>query len=149
MATADSTWSAFLSHLVKSAKMFCALKDVKDFVCKWYPSLEVEVPTALLLHMTRCSIYSNSSIILPRAWAPIGVTCSYSSRLFLCAHAHTSSTYTLTTVCTVGAHYAYCCCIQNTKVCSSGSGILLFFILPTLFNNDNSKMVQVFTVILA
>ena len=37
------------------SKRFCALKD---FVCKWYPSLEVEVPAALLLHVTRCSIFS-------------------------------------------------------------------------------------------
>ena len=43
MATAESARSALLSHLAKSAKRFCALKDVKDFVCKWYPSLEVEV----------------------------------------------------------------------------------------------------------
>ena len=33
------------------------LKDVKDFVCKWYPSLKVKVPTAFLLHVTRYSIY--------------------------------------------------------------------------------------------
>ena len=44
--------SPFLSHLVRSAKRFCALTDVKDFVCQWYPSLEVEVPAALLLHVT-------------------------------------------------------------------------------------------------
>ena len=56
------------------------LKDVKDFVCKWYPNLKVEVPTALLLHVTRYSIYSNSSIILPRLRASIGVTHSYSSK---------------------------------------------------------------------
>ena len=85
MATAESAWSALLSHLAKSAKRFCALKDVKDFVCKWYPSLEVEVPTALLLHVTRCSIFSNSSITLPGLRASIGVTRSYSSRPFLCA----------------------------------------------------------------
>ena len=36
-----------LVHLVKSAKRFCALKDVEDFVCKWYTSLEVEVAAAL------------------------------------------------------------------------------------------------------
>ena len=28
------------------SKRFCKLKDVKDFVCKWYPSLEVEVVSA-------------------------------------------------------------------------------------------------------
>ena len=61
------------------------LKDVKDSVCKWYPSLEMEVPTALLLHVTRYSIFSNSSIILPGLRASIGVTRSYSSRPFLCA----------------------------------------------------------------
>ena len=33
------------------------LKDVKDFVCKWYPSLKVKVPAAFLLHVTRYSIY--------------------------------------------------------------------------------------------
>ena len=63
----------------------CALKDVKDSVCKRYPSLEVEVPAALLLHVTRYSIFSNSSIILPGLRASIGVTRSYSSRQFLCA----------------------------------------------------------------
>ena len=52
MATVESTRSALLSHLAKSAKRFCALKDVKDFVFKWYPSLEVEVPAALFLHVT-------------------------------------------------------------------------------------------------
>ena len=82
MATVESNRLALLSHLAKSAKRFCALKDVEDFVCKWYPSLEVEVPSALLLHVTRCSIFStcNSSIILPGLWASIGVTRSYSSR---------------------------------------------------------------------
>ena len=83
MVTAKSTWLALLSHLAKSAKRFCALKD---FVCKWYPSLEVEVLTALLLHVTRYSIFSNSSIILPGLRASIGVNaCSYSSCPFLCA----------------------------------------------------------------
>ena len=43
MATAESARSALLSHLAKSAKRFCGLISVKDFVCKWYPSLEVEV----------------------------------------------------------------------------------------------------------
>ena len=38
---------------------------------------------ALLLHVTRYSIFSNSSIILPGLRASIGVTCSHSSRLFL------------------------------------------------------------------
>ena len=60
------------------------LKGVKDFVCKWYPSLEVEVLAALLLHMTRCSIFSNSSIIFPGLRASIGVTHSYSSHPFIC-----------------------------------------------------------------
>ena len=46
MAMAEFTRSALLSHLAKSAKRFCELKDVKDFVCKWYPSLEVEVVSA-------------------------------------------------------------------------------------------------------
>ena len=41
-------------------------------------------PVALLLHVTRYSIYSNSSIILPGLRASIGVTHSYSSRPFLC-----------------------------------------------------------------
>ena len=88
----SSTWlrrnplgRRFFSHLAKSAKRFCALKDVKDSVCKWYPSLEVEVPAALLLHVTRYSIFSNSSIISPGLRASIGVTRSYSSRPFLCA----------------------------------------------------------------
>ena len=85
MASAESARLALLSHLAKSAKRFCVLKDVKDFVCKWYPSLEVEVLTALLLHVTRYSIFSNSSLILPGLWASIGVTHSYSSRPFLCA----------------------------------------------------------------
>ena len=49
MAMAESTRSALLSCLAKSAKKNCALKDVKDFVCKWYPSLKVEVPAAFLL----------------------------------------------------------------------------------------------------
>ena len=74
MATAESTQSRFLSHLVRSAKRFCALKDVKDFVCKWYPSLKVEVPVAFLLHVTKYSIFSNSSIILPGLRASVGVT---------------------------------------------------------------------------
>ena len=43
MATAESAGAALLSHLAKSARRFCALKDVEDFVCKWYPSLEVGV----------------------------------------------------------------------------------------------------------
>ena len=85
MATAESAWSALLSCLAKSAKSFCVLKDIKDFVCKWYPSLKVEVPAAFLLHVTRYSIFGNSSIILPRLRASIGVTRSYSSRPFLCA----------------------------------------------------------------
>ena len=85
MATAESAQSALLSCLAKPAKRFCALKDVQDFVCKWYPSLKVEVSTAFLLHVTRCSIFSNSSVILPGLQASIGVTLSYSSRPFLCA----------------------------------------------------------------
>ena len=84
MASVESARSALLLHLVKSAKRFCALQD---FVCKWYPSLEVEVPAALLLHVTRCSIFSNSSIIMPGLWASMGVTRSYPSHLFLCAFA--------------------------------------------------------------
>ena len=85
MAMAESARSELLSCLAKSAKRFCVLKDVKDSVCKWYPSLEVEVPAALLLHVTRYSIFSNSSIILPGLQGSIGVTGSYSSRPFLCA----------------------------------------------------------------
>ena len=85
MATAESAWSALLSCLAKSAKRFCALKDIKDSVCKWYPSLKVEVPAAFLLHVTRDSIFSNSSIILPGLRASNGVTRSYSSRQFLCS----------------------------------------------------------------
>ena len=46
MVTAESARSALLSHLAKSAKRLCALKDVKDFVRKWYPSLGVEVVSA-------------------------------------------------------------------------------------------------------
>ena len=57
---------------------FCALtKNVKDSVCKWHPSLEVEVLAALLLHVTRYSIISKSSIILPGLRASIGDTRSY------------------------------------------------------------------------
>ena len=66
-------------------KGFVQLKGVKDSVCKWYPSLEVEVPAALLLHVTDYSIFSNSSIILPGLRASIGVTRSYSSCPFLCS----------------------------------------------------------------
>ena len=84
LAAVKSTQSVLLLHLAKSAKRFCALKNVKDFVYKWYPSLEVEVPVALLLHVTRCSIFSNSSIILPGLWASVGVTRSYSNRPFVC-----------------------------------------------------------------
>ena len=43
------------------------------------------MPMALLLHVTRYSIFSNSSIILSGLRASIGVTRSYSSRPFLCA----------------------------------------------------------------
>ena len=93
VATVEFARSALLSCLAKSAKRFCALKDVKDFVCKWYPSLKVEVPAAFLLHMTRYSIFSNSSIILPGLRAFIGVTRSYSSRLFLCALARETKIY--------------------------------------------------------
>ena len=85
MATTESTQSALLSHLAKSAKRFYVCKDVKEFVCKWYPSLEVEVSTALLLHVTKCSTFSNSSIILPGLQTAIRATRSYSSRPFLCA----------------------------------------------------------------
>ena len=73
-------------HIWRSQqKGFMRLKMLKDSVCKWYPSLEVEVPAALLLHVTRYSIFSNSLVILPRLRASIGVTHSYSSRPFLCA----------------------------------------------------------------
>ena len=41
---AQHGYSGVRPHPAKSAKRFCALKDV---VCKWYPSLEVEVPAAL------------------------------------------------------------------------------------------------------
>ena len=85
MASAESALSALLSHLAKLGKRFCALKDVKDCVCKWYPSLGVEVPAVLLLDVTRYSIFSNSSIILPGLRASIGVTRSYSSCPFFCA----------------------------------------------------------------
>ena len=61
MAMAESARSALLSCLVKSAKRFCVLKDVQDFACKWYPSLEVEVPVALLLHVTRCSNFARAT----------------------------------------------------------------------------------------
>ena len=63
--------SALLSCLAKSALRFCALKDVKDFVYKWYPNLKVEVPPTFLLHVTGYSIFSRSSIILPGLWACI------------------------------------------------------------------------------
>ena len=74
MATAESARSGLLSHLVKSAERFCALTDVKDFCLQAVSKRQV--PVALLLHVTRCSIFSNSSIILPRLLASIGVTCS-------------------------------------------------------------------------
>ena len=85
MATVESARSALFITFGEVSKKFCVLKDAKDSVCKWYPSLEVEVPTALLLHVTRYSIFSNSSIILPGIRASIGVTRSYSSHPFLCA----------------------------------------------------------------
>ena len=53
MATAESAQSALLSCLAKPAKWFCGLKDVKNFVCKWYPSLKVDAPATFLLHVTR------------------------------------------------------------------------------------------------
>ena len=37
MTTAESARSALLLCLTKSTKRFCTLKD---FVCKWYPSLK-------------------------------------------------------------------------------------------------------------
>ena len=43
--------------------------------------------------MTGCSIFSNSSIILTRLWASIGVTRAYSSRPFLCALVDTHFKY--------------------------------------------------------
>ena len=43
------------------------------------------MPAALLLHVTRYSIFSNNSISFPGLHASIGVTSSYSSRPFLCA----------------------------------------------------------------
>ena len=46
---------------------------LKIFVCKWYPSLKVEVPAAFLLRVARYSIFSNSSIILPGLRVSIGV----------------------------------------------------------------------------
>ena len=53
MATAESAWSALYVAFGEVSKMD-VLKGVKDFVCKWYPRLEVEVPAALFLHVTRC-----------------------------------------------------------------------------------------------
>ena len=41
--------STFIASGKVSKKVFLCLKMFKDFVCKWYPSLKVEVPTALLL----------------------------------------------------------------------------------------------------
>ena len=85
MAMSESTPFALYYTWQSQQKGFVRLKMLKDFVCKWYPaSLEVEVPAALLLHVTRCSIVSNSSTILSGLQASIGVTRSYSSRLFLC-----------------------------------------------------------------
>ena len=68
MATAESAWSALLSHLAKSAKRFCKLKDVKDFVCKWYPSLEVEVVS---VGGSRWVIVLSNYVHLPGAAGPI------------------------------------------------------------------------------
>ena len=65
----------------EASKKVCVLKVL--FI---QLSLEVEVPETLLLHVTRCSIFSNSSIILPGLRASIGVTRSYSSCPFLCTH---------------------------------------------------------------
>ena len=76
MATAESARSALYRVWRSQQKGIMRFKDVKDFVCKWYPSLKVEVPAAFLLHVTRYSIFSNSSIILPGLRASIGVTCS-------------------------------------------------------------------------
>ena len=76
MATVESAQSAlFLSHLAKSAKRFCALKDVK-----------ILFASGIQAWKWKCQFSaSNSSIILPGLWASIGVTRSYSSRPFLCA----------------------------------------------------------------
>ena len=71
MATAEFARSAVLSLLAKSAKRFMQLKNVEDFVCKWYPSLEMEVVSAAracahdFAPVTKYSLFSNSSIILP------------------------------------------------------------------------------------
>ena len=69
MATAESARS----------ELFIAFGEVSKKGLQVDPSLEVEVPAALLLHVTRYSIFSNSSIILPRLRSSIGVTRSYSS----------------------------------------------------------------------
>ena len=53
MATAESARSGLLSHLAKSAERFCALTDF----CLQVVSKR-QVPAALLLHVTRCSIFS-------------------------------------------------------------------------------------------
>ena len=50
------------------------------------PLLKI-VTCTVQLCITRCSIFSNSPIILTRLWASIGVTHSFSSCLFFCAPA--------------------------------------------------------------
>ena len=47
--------------LAKSAKRFCALKD---FVCKWYPSLEVEsLHVQCMKHGIKLKFASQSAVI--------------------------------------------------------------------------------------
>ena len=119
MATVESARSVlFIAFGEVSKKVLCALKkDVKDFVCKWYPSLEVEVPAALLLHVTRYSIFSNSSIILPDYRLLLELhALIYSSHPFLCALALTqgaSSIFPVGMVCVIWLLSAMWLCFQN------------------------------------
>ena len=84
MATAESARSAlFIAFGEVIKKVLCALKMLR-FCLQVVSKLGSEMPAALLLHVTRYSIFSNSSIILPGIRASIGVTRSYSSRPFLC-----------------------------------------------------------------
>ena len=85
MATAESAWSALSTVFGEvSKKVLCALKMLR-FCLQVVYKLGSGSALALLLHVTRYSIFSNSSIILPGLRASIGVTRSYSSRPFLCA----------------------------------------------------------------
>ena len=73
---------------VESAPCFVILKMLKILFASGNPSLEVEVAVALLLHVIRYSIFSNSSIILPRLQALIGVTLAAHSHALLIMYIH-------------------------------------------------------------